>query len=346
MLEVADETDVLVLTTLSVILLVISLIMGLKIRWFRTQMNMKATNSSSELESLYGVYRSQPTEVSSSAPLLSLSHNIIAGSSSYKSQISLSSEQLPTHPSLLHKSKTDLWKKPPASSIESPPEEPSRHNRKFEDGTKTKSASSKNPLSMPTEHNSVHTNSLQYPSVGQTQPSSHKKKSSDGNKIKSLFSLTKNPLSKQEKHNKPTHNSMQMSSSKIPPPFATVGQSQLSHNEEEDADGNRLEAPYAPIKNPLAKPDKQIKPVEVKKPPDYLGQSMKPKSRVPVSKGILQKVNPPQLPTTHDDSSTSLTLTDNNNTSLKQTDRSSASLKLKTPLPLHVLEQDESESES
>lgn len=339
---VAGETDVLVLTTLSMILLVISLIMGLKIRWFRAQMNMKATNSSSELESLYGVYRSQPTEVSSSAPLLPLSHNIIAG----RSQISPSSEHLSTHPSLLHKSKTDLWKKPPASSIESPPEEPSqRHNRKFEDGTKTTSASSKNPLSMPTEHNSVHTNSLQYPSMGQTQPSSHKKKSSDGNKIKSIFSLTKNPLSKQEKHNKPIHNSMQMSSSKIPPPFATVGQSQLSHNEEENADGNRLEAPYAPIKNPLAKPDKQIKPVEVKKPPDYLGQSMKPKSRVPVSKGILQKVNPPQLPT-HDDSSTSLTLTDDNNTSLKQTDRSSASLKLKTPLPLHVLEQDEAESES
>lgn len=346
---VAGKTDVLVLTTLSVILLVISLIMGLKIRWFRAQMNMKATNSSSELESLYGVYRSQPIEVSSSAPLISQSYNIIAGSSSHKSQISPSSEQLSTHPSLLHKSKTDLWKKPPASSIESPSEEPSqpsRHNRKFEDETKTKPASGKNPLSMPREHNSVHTDSLQYPSMGQTQPSSHKKKSSDGNKIKSLFSLTKNPLSKQEKHNKQTHNSMQMSSSKIPPPVATVGQSQLSHNEGQNTDGNRLEAPYAPIKNPLAKPDKQIKPAEAKKPPDGLGQSMKPKSRVPVPKGILQKGNPPPLPTTHDDSSTSLTLTDDNNTSLKQTDRSSASLKLKTQFPMNVFEQDKSESES
>jgi hypothetical protein len=73
---------------------------------------------------------------------------------------------------------------------------------------------------------------------------------------------------------------------------------------------------------------------------------MKPKNRVPVPKGILQKVKPPPFPTTHDDSSTSLTLTDDNSTSLKPTDRSPASLKQKTPLPLYVLEQDESESES
>jgi hypothetical protein len=325
--------------------------MGLKIRWFRAQMNMKATNSSSELGSLHGIYRSQPFEVSSSAPLIPQSYNIIAGSSSHKLQISPSSEQLSTHSSLLHKSKTDLWKKPLASSIESPHEEPpqpSRHNRKIEDGTKikTKSASGKNPLSKPTEHNSVHIDTLQKPPVGQPQPSSHKEKASDGNKIKSLFSLSENPLSKQEKHNKPTHNSMQVSSPKCPPLFAAMGQSQLSHNEGQNADGNRLEAPYAPIKNPLAKPDKQNKPVEGKKPPDCLGQSMKPKNRVPAPKGILQKVKPSPLPATHDDSSTSLTLTDDNSTSLTPTDRSPASLKLKTQLPLYVLEQDESESES
>jgi hypothetical protein len=347
---VAGNTDVLALTTLSVILLVISLIMGLKIRWFRAQMNMKAINSTSELGSLDdGVYRSQPFEVSSSAPLIPQSYNIITGSSSHKSQIPTSSEQLSTHSSLLHNSKTDLWKKPPASSTESPPEEPSRpsrHNRKIEFGTKTKtnSASGKNPLSKPTEHNSVHL--LQNPSVGQPQPSSHKEKASDGNKIKSLFSLSKNPLSKQQKHNKPTHNSMQVSSPKSPPLLAAMGQSQLSHNEVENADSSRLEAPYVPIKNPLAKPDKQNKPVEAKKPPDCLGQSITPKSRVPVPKSILQKVKPPPLPTAHDDSSTSLTLTDDNSKSLKPTDRSSASLKLKTPLPLYVLEQDESESES
>jgi hypothetical protein len=348
---VAGDTDVLALTTLSAILLVISLIMGLKIRWFRAQMNMKTTKRSSELGSLDGVYRSQPFEASSSAPLIPQSYSITADSSSHKSQISPSSEQLSTYPTLLHKSKTDLWKKPPAPSTESAPEEPSqpsRHNRKTEDGTKTKtkSASGKNPLFKPTEHNSVHTYSLQNPSVGQPQPSSHKEKASDGNKIKSLFSLSKNPLSKQEKHNKPTHNPMQVNSPKNPPLFAAMGQSQLSHNVGQNADGNRLEAPYVPIKNPLAKPDKQKKPLEAKKPPDFLGQSMKPNSKVPVPKGILQKVKPPSLPTTQDDSSTSLTLADDNITSLKQTDTSSASLKLKTTLPSYVLEQDESQSES
>lgn len=343
MLEVAGTADVLALTTLSVILLVISLIMGLKIRWFRAQMNMKATNSRSELGSLDGVYRSQPFEVSSSVSLIPQSYNITAGSSSHKSQTSPPSEQLSTHSSLLHKPKTDLWKKPPASSLESPPEEPSKYNREIDDGTKTKtkSASGKNPLSKPTEHNSVHTDS-----VGQPQISSHKEKASDGNKIKSLFSFSKNPLSKKEKHNQPTHDSMQLSSPKNPLLFAAIGQSQISHNEGENADRNKLKAQYASIKNPLARPDKQNIPVEAKKPPDCLGQSLKLKSRVPVPKGILQNVKPPPLPTTHDNSSTSLTLTDNNSISLKPNDRSTASLKQKTPLPLYVLEQDESESES
>jgi hypothetical protein len=348
---VAGNTDVPALTTLSVILLVISLIMGLKIRRFRAQMKMKATNSSSELGSLEGIYRSQPFEVSSSEPLIPRSYNIIAGSSSHISQISPSSEQLSTHSSLLHKSKTDLWKKPPASSIESPPEESSqlsRHNHKIEVGTKikTKSASGKTPLSKTAEQNSLHTDSLQNPPMRQPQLSSHKEKASDGNNKKSLFSLSKSPLSKQEKRKKPTHNSMQVSSPKNPPPYAAIGQSHLSHNERQNADGNRLEVPYASIKNPLGKPDRQHKPVEAKMPPDYLEQSIKPKSRVPAPEGILQKVKPPPLPTAHDDSSTSLTLTDDSITSPKPADRNSASLKLKTSLPLYVLEQDNSESES
>jgi hypothetical protein len=154
----AGNTEVLTLTTLSVILLVISLTMGLKIRWFRAQMDMKATNIRSELSSLDGVYRSQPFEASSSAPQTPQSYNVIAGSSSHKSVILPSSGKLSINSSSMHTSKTDLLKIPTASSLENTPEGPSKppkHNRKTEDGTKTK-VPHKNPFSKPTERNTVH----------------------------------------------------------------------------------------------------------------------------------------------------------------------------------------------
>jgi hypothetical protein len=272
-----------------VVLLVMSLVMGLKIRWFRAQMDMKGTNKRSELRSLDGVYRSQPFEASTSAPLAPQSYNTIAGSSSHKSPISPSSEKLSTHSSLLRGSKTGFWKKPTASSLEGPPEgpsQPSKHNRKIDEGAKTKSNSASG----------------------------------------------KNPLSKQKKHNKAPQNSIQLSSPQNPPLFAAMGQPQLSQNEGENVDGNRLRAQSVPNKNPLARPDIQNKLVE-----GSLGQSTKPKA-------ILQKVKPPTLPTTYDDSSNSHTLNDGNSTSLRPTERSSSSLIQKTPLPLYVLEQDESES--
>jgi hypothetical protein len=336
---VAGNTDLLVLTTLSMILLVISLIMGLKIRWFRARMDMKATNSGRELESLDGVYRSHPFEVSTSAPLAPQSYNIIAGSSSHTSPISPSSEKLSVHSSILHTSKTDLWKIPTASSLEGPPvgsSQPSKHNRKIEDGAKSilNSASGKNLLSKPTEHNSVHIDSLKNLPARQPQPTSHKEKASDGNKMKFLFPLGKNPLSKQEKHNKPPQNSIQVSSPQNPPLFAAMGYPQLSQNEGKNVDENRLTAQTVPNKNPLARQDRQTKPVEARQSPYSFGQSKKPK-------GILQKIKPPTLPTTHGDSSHTL---NDNTTSLRSNEGSSTSLVLKTPLPLYVLEQDESES--
>jgi hypothetical protein len=174
-------------------------------------------------------------------------------------------------------------------------------------------------------------------SVGQPQPRSHKEKTADGNKIKSQFPLSKNPLSKQEKYNEPPHNTMRVSSPQNPPVCAATWQPQLSQNEEENAYRSRLKTQSIPNKNPLARPEKQNKPVEAKKAPDSLGQSMKPK-------GILQKLKPISLPTVHDDRSTSLTPTDDGATPLRPNGGSSTSLKLKTALPLYDLEQDESES--
>jgi hypothetical protein len=297
---------------------------------------MKETKSGRELRSLDGVYRSHPFEVSTSAPLAPQSYNIIANSSSHASPISPSSEKLSVHSSILHASKTDLWKIPTASSLEGPPvgsSQPSKHDRKI-DGAETisNSASGKNLLSKPTEHNSVHTDSLKNLPAGQPQPTSHKEKASDRNRIKFPFH---NPLSKQEKHNKPPQNSKQVSSPQNSPLFAAMSHPQLSQNEGENVDRNRLTAQTVPNKNPLARQDKQTKPVEARQSPDRFGQSTK-------SKGILQKIKPPTLPTTHGDSSH--TLNYDNTTSLRPNEESSTSLMLKTPLPLYVLEQDESES--
>jgi hypothetical protein len=359
---VAGNTDVLAVTTLSVILLIMSLIMGLKIHWFRARMNMKETKSSSELGSLVGMYRSQPFEVSSSTPLAPQPHNNVTASSS---SVSPPSTQL-SPSSSVHKLKINSQKKLPASSLENPSvgqSQPSKHKQKTEDGKKmkTKPASGRNPLSKPNKlHNSTQVNSLTNLSVGQSQPSDHKGKKEDGNETKSLFSFTKNPLSKPEKHNKPPNNSVQN-----PSVFAATGQSQPSNNKGKNADGNKSKVQSASSKNPIAKPEKHNQSVDAKRPPDNMGQSMKSKSKDPAPKGILQKVKPLPLPTTDDynasslkltcSSTTSLKLTDNSSVTLRQTDHStplkltagnSSSLKPKTPIPLYILEQEESESES
>jgi hypothetical protein len=364
---VAGNTDVLAVTTLSVILLIISLIMGLKIRWFRAQMNMKTNTSSSELGPLVGVYRSRPFEVSSSTPLVPQPQdNMTTSSSSQRTLVSPSSTQLSPPSSSAHKLKTDSQKKLPASSLENPPMgqlQPSKHKKNKEDGnkTKTKPASGKNPLSKPNKpDNSAQVDSLTNLSVGQSQPLDQNRKKVNGNETKSLFSFIKNPQSKPEKHNKQPHNSVQN-----PSMFAATGQSQPSNNKGNNADRNKFKAQSAFSKNPLAKPEKHDQIVDAKISPTSMEQSMKPKSKAPAPKGILQKVKPPQLPTANDDNATSLKLTGSSSTllnetddssvtlrhtddstSLKLTDGNTSSLKPKTPIPLYILEQEESESES
>lgn len=353
---VAGNTDILAVTTLSVILLIMSLIMGLKIHWFRARMNMNATTSSDELGSLAGVYRSQPFEVSSSTPLATQPHNnLTASSSSHKSLASPLSAQLSLPLLSANKFKINSKKKLPASSPENLPvgeSQPTKHKQDNEDGKKkkTKPTSGNNTLLAPNElHSSTQMTSLTNLSVGQSQPSNQKEKKEDGNKTKSLFSFTKNPLPKPENHNKPSNNSVQN-----PPVFAATKQQKLSNKKEKNADGNKSKVLSSTSKNPLSKPEKNNQPVDVKRPPDSMGQSMKPKSKVPAPKGILQKAKSPPLPNT-DDNAPSLKLTDNSSVTLRQTDDSSplkptdgnsSLLKTKTPIPLYILEQEESESES
>lgn len=317
---------------------------------------MGATKTKCELESLVGVYRSQPFEVSSSTPLEPQpQNNINEDNSSYTSLVSPSSTQL-SPPLSVHKSKNNSQKKPLASSLE--------NSNVNGNKTETKPTSGEKPLFKPKEpDNSVHVNSLKNTSVGQSQPSNHKVKKVGGNKTNSLFSFSKNPLSKSEKRNKPPHNSVQVNSSKNPLKFATMGQSQSLNNNGKNVDGNKSKTQSASSRNPLARTEKHNEPVETNKSLDNMVQSMNPKSKAPAPKGILQNVKPPALPTTHDEnstslqlihnSSTSLKLTDDNSvmlklsdksTSLKLTEGSSTSLKLETQIPLHVSEQEESES--
>jgi len=270
MYSVTDTTDILLavaLTTLSVIVLVISLIMGLKIRWFRSRIyNIQASKGSSELTPIEGVYRGQPFEVASAAPKVYQPANATASSSSQKFQQLSSSKQLPPPSSSDHKFKNDSKKKYRASSSE-------------------------NPL------------------VGQSQPSG----------------------SKQDKEDK-----------------------------------NKSTYQSATPKNPLAKLDKHDERSKAETPPQSMWQNMTPKNEVTVPKSILQTKQPP-LPVTDegnssvlilndDDNNSSRKLTNDNRTSPREIDDNhishepgrggSIALKPKTPIPQHVTEHDESESET
>jgi hypothetical protein len=267
---VAGTTDLLpavTVTTLSVILLVISLIMGLKFRWFRARIyNIQASKGSSEPTSSVGVYRGQSFEVASAAPPVRRLDNATASSSSNKFQPPSSSRQLPPPSSSDRKVKTDTKKKYPAPSTGNPP-------------------------------------------VGQSQPPGSKQ-----------YSIHKNKLNHQ-----PTTN-----------------------------------------RNPLAQLDKSNERSRAENPPQSAGQNMRPQNEVPVPKGNLQRTKLPPIPVTNDDNSTRLKLTDDNRTSAALTNDNLASpteiddntvflklghggstaLKSKTPKPLYITEQDESESET
>jgi hypothetical protein len=149
---VTDTTDVLLavtLTTLSLIVLVISLIMGLKIRWFRTRIyNIQASKGSSELTPTEGVYRGQTFEVASAAPKAYQPANATASSSSHKFQQLSSSKQLPPPSSSDHNFKT---------SSENPlvgKSQPSGSKQDKEDKNKSnyQSATPKNPLAKLDKH--------------------------------------------------------------------------------------------------------------------------------------------------------------------------------------------------
>jgi len=141
-----------IFTNLSVIVLVVSLIMGLKIRWFRTRIyNIQASKGSSEVTPIEGVYRGQTFEVASAAPKVYQPTNATASSSSHKFKQLPSSKQLPPPSSSDHKFKKDSKKKYPASSSENPlvgQSQPSGTKQDKEDTNKSKyqSATPKNPL--------------------------------------------------------------------------------------------------------------------------------------------------------------------------------------------------------
>lgn len=152
-----------ILTTLSVIVLVISLIMGLKFPWFRTRIyNIQTSKGSRELKDssepipIGGVYRGQTFEAASAAPRVHQPANATASSSSYRYQPhSSSSKQVPPPSSSDHKFKSDSKKKYPASSSGNPPmgrPQPSgsKHDRNM---PKHQYATPKNPLAKRDEHN-------------------------------------------------------------------------------------------------------------------------------------------------------------------------------------------------
>jgi hypothetical protein len=327
---VAGTTDALLpvtTTTLSVILLVISLIMGLKIWRFRARMDIERSKSKNDLSSSVGVYRSHPFEVASAAPLVRQPNNTTASSSSHKSQLPSSSKQVLPPSSSAQKFKTDSQKNHQASSFQSP-------------------------------------------KVGQSQPSIQDQKNSEGKKSKTKSTHGKNPLSKP----------------KNPPALAAMGQSQPSDRKGDNMDRNKSKDQSAATKNPLAKLDKHNELLKAKRPPQSMGQNMRPNHEIPVPKSILQKAEQPPRPVTRDDNVSSLKLTDSsstflrlpddnhtpftltddnraspkgaddnrtsprqmddNHTFLRPTHGGSMAFKAKMPLPLYVTEQEASESET
>lgn len=318
MYSVAGTTELLLAVTmiaLSVILLVTSLIMGLKIRWWRVRKyNIQESKGSSEPTTFAGMYRGQSFEVASAAPKVCQTDNATASSSSHKFQQPSSSH---------HQFKTDSQKKYP-SSLE------------------------KNP-------------------TGRSQPSKQHQKNSEGKKTETKHTHGTNPLT--EPRN--------------PPAFATTGQSQPLGSKRDNTDRNKSKHQSATTKNPLAVLDKPYEHLHAEKPPQSMGQNVKPNSKVPVPKSTLLKAKLQPPPATHDDNSSGLKLTDNSSTlldykhkrfqltddhhtsskltndnrasprdiddnrvSLRPGHGGSTAWKSKTPIPLQVTEEDITESET
>jgi hypothetical protein len=268
-------------------------------------MNFKATKSGSELQSLVGVYRSQPFEVASAAPLVLQPHNATASSSSHKSQLPPSSKQLSPPSSSAHKFKTDSKKKYPASSSGNPPmgqSQPSKQEQKNSTGKKkeTKSTHGKNQLSKSK-------NPPAFETMGQSQPSHSKEQNRDRNKSKDQSATTKNPLAKLDKHNKLLQ--------------ATRPLHSTGHNTQPK---NKVPAPKGILQK--AKPPPPLVTYDDNSSSLELTDSSSDFLRLP------------------DDNFTSSTDINDNRTSLKPTHNGSTASKLKTPILLLVREQEESES--
>jgi hypothetical protein len=160
-ITVTGTTDLLLavtVTTLSVIVLVTSVIMGLKRWWFRTRMyNIQESKGSSEVAPTFGVYRGQSFEVASAAPKVHQPANATASSSSHKLQEPSSSKRLPPPSTSGHNPKSDSKKKNIAPSPEKPlmgQSQPSgsKQDKKDRNKSKHQSATPKNPLAKPDEH--------------------------------------------------------------------------------------------------------------------------------------------------------------------------------------------------
>lgn len=200
--KVAGTTDLLLAVTmiaLSVILLVTSLIMGLKIRWWRARKyDIQASKGSSEPTTFAGMYRGQSFEVASAAPKVRQTDNATASSSSYKFQQPSSLKQLLPSSLSYHKFKTDSQKKYSVSSFENPPvgqSQPSKQHQKNSEAkkTETKNTHGTNPLSEPR-------NPPAFATMGQSQPSGSERDSIDRNKSKHQSATTKNPLATLDRH--------------------------------------------------------------------------------------------------------------------------------------------------
>jgi hypothetical protein len=160
-ITVTDTTDLplaVTVTLLSVIVLVVSLIIGLLSRFRAHIYNIQGNKGSSEPTLLVGVYRGQSFEAASAAPKVQQPANATASSAAHKFQQPPSSKQVPQASSSSgHRFKTDSKKKYPAS----PPENPlvgqlqssaSKQDNEDRNKSKHQSATSKNPLARLDRH--------------------------------------------------------------------------------------------------------------------------------------------------------------------------------------------------
>jgi uncharacterized membrane protein YtjA (UPF0391 family) len=135
-----------------------------------------------------------------------------------------------------------------------------------------------------------------------------------------------------------------------------VGQSQPLGSKQDNVRGNVSKYQPTTNRNPLAQLDRGNEHWRVEKPPQSMGQNMRPRNEVPVPKSDLQKTKLPPIPVSNDDNPTQSKLTNDNHTSpteihqnyvpLRPGDGGPMAPKRKAPKPPKVRDQDESETET